>query len=100
MQEYLQGSKEKAYSAVYMKAKLKEHFGDKIVVTNLHKKANVVTFHHTVSSIISKFYCQPKKEFCEAEKARRIVETWFKMAFNYIKITRENQFKLKGSNLV
>ena len=48
MQEYLQGSEEQVYSTVYMKAKLKKHFGNKIVVTNLHKKANVVTFHHSV----------------------------------------------------
>ena len=62
MQEFLQCSEEQAHSAVYMKVKLKKHFGDKIVVTNLHKKANVVTFHHTVSSIISELYRQPKKK--------------------------------------
>ena len=56
MEDYLEGSGEQAYSAVYMKAKLQEHFGDKIVVTNLQKKANVVTFQQTVKSIINEFY--------------------------------------------
>lgn len=55
MQDYLEGSKEQAYSAVYMKAKLQEHFGDKIVVINLHKKANVVPFKRTVNRIWSSF---------------------------------------------
>ena len=96
MQEYLQGSEEQAYSAVYMKAKVKEHFGDKIGVTYLHKKANVVTFHHTVSSIMSEFYRQPKKEFCEAEKARRIVETTAKLLKSDIVVAQilYTQFRL------
>ena len=98
MQEYLQGSEEQAYSAVYMKAKLKEHFGDKIVVTNLHKKANVVTFHHTVSSIISEFYRQPKKEFSEAEKARRIVETAAKLLKSDIKNLDVSSYNFPSSD--
>ena len=85
MEDYLEGSGEKAYSAVYMKAKLQEHFGDKIVVTNLQKKANVVTFQRTVNSVISKFYLQPKRECNEAEKAKRIVETATKLLKSDIK---------------
>ena len=98
MQEYLQGSEEQAYSAVCMKAKLKEHFGDKIVVTNLHKEANVVTFHHIVSSIISEFYRQPKKEFCEAEKARRIVETAAKLRKSDIKNLDVSRYNFPSSD--
>ena len=85
MEDYLEGSGEQAYSAVYMKAKLQEHFGDKIVVTNLQKKANVVTFQRTVKSIINEFYLQPKRECDEAEKAKRIVETAAKLLKSDIK---------------
>lgn len=70
MQEYLQGFEEQIYSVVYMKVKLKEYFGDKIVVINLYKKVNVVIFYYIVLLIISEFYCQLKKEFCEVEKVR------------------------------
>lgn len=98
MQEYLEGSEEQAYSAVYVKEKLKEHFGDKIVATNLHQKANVVTFHRTASSIISGFYRQPKKEFCEANKARRIVERAAKLLKSDIKNLDVSSYNFPSSD--
>ena len=73
MQEYLEGTGEPPYSAVYMKEKLKEHFGDKIVIITVNNR-NVVTFHSTAPSIISEFYKQPKVDDYEVEKTR-IVET-------------------------
>ena len=33
MGEFLQNSEEQAYSGVYMKKKLRDHFGDRIVIT-------------------------------------------------------------------
>lgn len=41
-----------AYTAVHMKRKIKEHFGDKIVITEMHGKSNVVTFRETAKSIL------------------------------------------------
>jgi len=67
-----------------MKAKLKEHFGDKVVITTIKNIANVVTFQRTASSIINDFYCQPKKDDHEAEKVR-IVETAAKLIKSDIK---------------
>ena len=47
------------YGAVYMKEKLQEHFGEKIVITTV-KNRNVVTFCSTVRTIISELHKQPK----------------------------------------
>ena len=43
MEEFLQNSEEQAYSDVYMKKKLRDHFGDRIVITTTKKQANIVT---------------------------------------------------------
>lgn len=72
MNEYLEGSGDEAYSALYMKRKLEEHFGDKIIVTTIKKKANVVTFKRSAASIINEFYCTPKKNDFDADKLRII----------------------------
>lgn len=55
MQEYLEGFEEQAYSAVYMKEKLNEHFGDKIVVTNLPMLSHSTEQRHqlSASSVVS-----------------------------------------------
>ena len=39
-----------------MKAKLQEHFGNKIIITDINGKANVVTFRSTAAVIINEFY--------------------------------------------
>ena len=70
MGEYLEGTGR--YGAMYMKDKLKHHFGDKIVITTTKNKANVVTFKQTASSLINEFYCQPRIENSDDEK--RIIE--------------------------
>ncbi|KAK3747020.1 hypothetical protein QZH41_001487 [Actinostola sp. cb2023] len=84
MEEYLGNEQEEPYSAWYMKTKLKEHYGDEIVITQLNGKPNVVTFRRTAQSIISDFFLQPKNEDCETEKIR-IVETAAKLIKNDIK---------------
>ena len=77
MQECLEGTGGLPYSAVYMKEKLKEHFGEKIVIITVNNR-NVVTFHSTAASIISEFYKQPKVDDYEVEKSR-IVEAAAKL---------------------
>ena len=62
MAEYLQGTNVEPYSDRYMKQKLKEHFGDDIVITELAGKQNVVTLRSTAESVLYKFYEQKKKE--------------------------------------
>ena len=80
MEEFLQNSGEQVYSGVYIKKKLRDHFGDRIVITITKKQGNIVTLQSRASSIINEFYSQPKKEDCEAEKTKII-----KAAANLIK---------------
>ena len=72
MQEFLDGTGYQAYTGKYMKQKMQDHFGDKIIVAEVNGKANIVTFRSTASSILSEFYHQPKKDDCEKEKLRLV----------------------------
>jgi len=72
MQEYMPNSEYEPYSSVYMKTKLQEHFGDKIIVTELNGKHNVVTFRTTCKSILHDFYNQTRHTDIENEKLRFI----------------------------
>ena len=62
------GSKQKAYGVQYMKKKLEEHFGNRIIFTNLEVKANVMTL------------CDD-----DEEEARRIIQTAAKLIKSSIK---------------
>ena len=57
------------YSAVYMKEKLQEHFGEKIVIITVNIQ-NIVNFRSTVGTIISELYKQPKVDNYEVEQIR------------------------------
>ena len=52
MSEALDGTNEEPYSTVYMKTKLQEHFDDKILITSIYGKSNVVTFRQTAASVM------------------------------------------------
>ena len=57
------------YGAVYMKEKLQEHFGEKIVIITVNNR-NVVSFRSTVGTIISELYKQPKVDDYEVDQIR------------------------------
>ena len=44
-----------AYSPVYMKKKLREHFGDEIILTDLKGKSNIIPFRKTAAGIYMPF---------------------------------------------
>uniref|UniRef100_UPI00358F3F63 uncharacterized protein n=1 Tax=Myxine glutinosa TaxID=7769 RepID=UPI00358F3F63 len=73
-----------AYSAVYMKKKLLEHFGNSIIVTEINGKPNVVTFRNTASSILQGFYQRPQKQDTNSEKMS-LIETAAKLIKSDIK---------------
>ena len=52
MEVILDGSENSAYSRVHMCYKLKEHFGDRLVITHINEKLNVVTFRNTAAAIL------------------------------------------------
>lgn len=58
-----------AYSVIYMKQKLMEHFGDNIIITEINGKSNVVTLRRTASSILHEFYKQQESVNNEARKS-------------------------------
>ena len=84
MSEALDGTNEEPYSTVYMKTKLQEHFGDKILITSIYGKSNVVTFRQTAASVTDEFYCNPRPKDTEEERCR-IIETSAKLIKSEIK---------------
>ena len=66
-----------------MKSKLMEHFGDRIIQTEINGKPNVVTFRSTAKAILQDFYAH-KKDDPEADKMR-IIETAAKLIKDDIK---------------
>ena len=55
------------YSVKYMKTKLEEHFGNEVLITDVHGKADVVTFKTTAAAILDKFYQATKETNAEVE---------------------------------
>ena len=84
MQEYLRGSGCQAYSEVYIKQKLKEEFGDEIIITQLNVKPDVVTFRTSASSIMFKFYNEQRMKDSKSE-VMRIIQTAAKLIRSEIK---------------
>ena len=62
MQEFLNGTGYQTSTGKYMKQKMQDHFGDKIVIAEVNGKANIVTFRSTASSILTEVYHQPQKD--------------------------------------
>ena len=78
-------------SGRYMKEKLQEHFGEKIVIITVNNR-NVLTFHSTVRTKIREFYKQPKVEDYEVEQIRIVAglkKVWIR--YNIQDSTRRTQ---------
>ena len=73
------------YSRVHMYSKLKEHFGDHIVITHINGKSNVVTFRNTAAAILQDFYNSPQKHDLSSGKIR-LVQTASKLIMSDIKL--------------
>ena len=83
MQEVLGESANKPYSNRYMKDKLEEHFGENIIITNLHGKPNLVTLRKTAASILNEFHA---KDANPVQEKMNIVETAAKLIRSDIKL--------------
>ena len=66
---------ENAYTSVWMKEKLNEHYGDEIVLTENQGKASVITFRKTASSILHRFYKDGINNQSEEEEKMKIIKT-------------------------
>lgn len=74
MREFLDDTNLEPYGFTHMKEKLLDHFGDRIIITEINGIQNIVTFRGTASVILNDFYQQPKDSDPEAEKLR-LIET-------------------------
>ncbi|XP_060579516.1 uncharacterized protein LOC132736408 [Ruditapes philippinarum] len=73
-----------AYSTVYMKKRVIEHFGGRVTVTEFNGKHNVITFQSNADAILHAFYRRNGTNDSESEK-RMIIKTAAKLIFNDIK---------------
>ncbi len=58
MESFLEGSGHNAYTYKWMKSKLEKHLGDKITITEINGKTNVVTFKRTAATILHEYQTQ------------------------------------------
>lgn len=85
MEEFLGDSGSAAYSSTHMKARLQEHFGNQIMITDINGKPNVVTFRSNVTTIVHEFHTRQKNVDLETEKLN-IIRTASKLIKNDIKL--------------
>ena len=87
MEEYLGDSPSAAYGRTHMKARLQEHFGDGIIITDINGKPNVVTLRSTVTTILYEFHARPKNADPETEKLN-IIRTASRLIKSDIKLIK------------
>lgn len=92
MKEFLEDTNLEPYGFTHMKEKLLDHFGDRIIITEINGIQNIVTFRGTASVILNDFYQQPKDSDPEAEKLR-LIET----AANLIRSDVKSVVQLKDT---
>ena len=87
MQEYLDtDSNEAAYSNRYMKTKIEEYFGDDVIITNMHGKANIVTLRRTASSILHDIHLRQKSNLDPEQEKFEIIDAAAKLALSDLKL--------------
>lgn len=85
------GSSADAYSFTYMKQRILDKFGGKVMIAEVIGKEDVVTFRSTASQILHNYSHQQKQENSEAEKMR-LIDAAAKLVKNDIKnITQSSQ---------
>lgn len=85
MQQKLAHSESEAYSYSYMKKRLKEHFGEKIIYTQMDGKPNMITMRTTAKMVLQDYYDTQKKETNTNEEKIKLVKAAEKLIKQYIK---------------
>ena len=80
MAEFLENTNHEAYGTQYMKTKLVQHFGDRIIITLLSTKVSVITLRETASSILYEFHKQKlnnseEEKFCIIKTAAKLIQS-------------------------
>ena len=79
MQTFLEDIHHTAYSKVYIKTKLKEHFGDRIFISGEIGNADIVTLTDTASSILRHYRKSQASPLTEEEEKFNIIATAAKL---------------------
>ena len=86
MEEYLNDTESEAYGRSHMKTKLLQHFGDKIMITDINGKPNVVTFRTTATAILQEFHFREHQDDLDIkEEQMNIIKTAAKLIKNDLK---------------
>ena len=83
MAVYLSDSSGMPYGFTYMKKKIKDHYGDDIIIAEINGKSNVVTFTTTASKILHDFHQQTEKD--DSMKEKRLINAAAKLIKSDIK---------------
>ena len=70
----------------FTQQRLKEHFGDQLIITELNGKSNVVTFRSTAQNILQEFHVRQKDQPQEEEE--HIIKAAAKFIKNDIKLVK------------
>lgn len=81
---------ESPYSSKYMKKKLLDHFGSRIVISEINGKPDVVTFKMTASEILNDFYNQPREDDLQSRQ-NRLIKAAATLIMNDIKEKEPNK---------
>ena len=84
MKTYLGDCDSMPYGFTYMKKRIKDHYGDDIIIAEINGKSNVVTFTTTASKILHDFHRQSERNDSTREKMR-VIKTAAKLIINDIK---------------
>ena len=94
MQEYLDDSGEDAYNRNFMIEKLKEHYGDEVIISSRRGQgiSNVLTLRESADKVLGMYYKKPKNFDTKLQK-RNIIEAAAKILKSDIKSSRAETFK-------
>jgi hypothetical protein len=93
MNDLLKDSEEEAYSYRHMKRKLDEYFGDRIILTNINGKVNVVTFRAKAKTVLHDFYKDNQKKSDPEQEKIRLIRTAAKLIKEDIKSVQTDHTK-------
>lgn len=79
------GSTAPPFSNKHMKSKVKEHFGNQIIVTEINGKSNVVTFKSTAEAVLQHFHKESNKIVDQDSEKTNIIKTAGNLIRNDIK---------------
>ena len=97
MEENLADTEHSAYSYPHMQQRLKEHFGNKIIQTEINGKPNVVTFRNRAREVLYDFYSQ--RDLNPEKDKFRIIEAAAKLIKDDIKAVKTSHCNYPGIDL-